>query len=410
MDDNKKRMANIQSDDGNMKRYRESDQVGNITSKLLVPKQEFAKVIGKGGHMVTNIRSSCGVELKGLDVEEDKRMIVITGKFNNVVDAFDAVADILFNSFSSKMQASTQLPPQNELFGVTFMIDNDMAGKVMGAKGSVISTLRANSGVMSAKMTKDIQTINAQSLRALTVEGSLMSIRRMNFLLLRVLTDGVMTAPDMYSQSRQVGGVPGVPMQPQSLLTQSLPVLPLESLPVRGVHADAVRQLAELRNYLSVYSLDLMVVDSIRLQPQMLSIPNTQPHSLQRYPTNLGPPAHMHVPVSVVNNTHTRPSPTSRQHQSHDANQKVVEFGIPVEKVGVVIGKGACALKSLQAEFGLYIVVDKEERHGMRTVIIKGDDDNAIHRAKEKIMLKLSESSAAAISDTPAVVVEGNNE
>lgn len=46
-------------------------------SKLLLSRQEFAKVIGKGGQMIANIRAKCGANIKGSDIDDDKRLVML---------------------------------------------------------------------------------------------------------------------------------------------------------------------------------------------------------------------------------------------------------------------------------------------------------------------------------------------
>lgn len=46
-----------------------------ITFRLLLNKQDLAKIIGKGGHKITQMRSALGVEMKTLDVDENLRLV-----------------------------------------------------------------------------------------------------------------------------------------------------------------------------------------------------------------------------------------------------------------------------------------------------------------------------------------------
>lgn len=63
-----------------------------------------------------------------------------------------------------------------------------------------------------------------------------------------------------------------------------------------------------------------------------------------------------------------------------------LEFFIPKEKAGGVIGKGGVVLRELQIETGCRIRLDRDEMHGMRRVTVKHDDDSVMLRAKERIL------------------------
>ena len=46
-----------------------------VYSRLFLNQSTFAKVIGKGGAMIKNIRQQYGASMKGVDVNEEERMV-----------------------------------------------------------------------------------------------------------------------------------------------------------------------------------------------------------------------------------------------------------------------------------------------------------------------------------------------
>jgi predicted RNA-binding protein YlqC (UPF0109 family) len=53
----------------------QSQQVGEVYTRLHLNQNLFAKVIGKGGAMINQIRQQYGAYLKGVDVNEAERMV-----------------------------------------------------------------------------------------------------------------------------------------------------------------------------------------------------------------------------------------------------------------------------------------------------------------------------------------------
>jgi predicted RNA-binding protein YlqC (UPF0109 family) len=61
------------------KRARPSGDMGmmnaDVTSRIGLSRTDFAKVIGKGGQTIANIRAKCGAAIKGTEVSEEKRLV-----------------------------------------------------------------------------------------------------------------------------------------------------------------------------------------------------------------------------------------------------------------------------------------------------------------------------------------------
>lgn len=45
-------------------------------SRIVVRKSDFAKIIGKGGAMVNQIKAKCGASIKGTEVDDENRIVI----------------------------------------------------------------------------------------------------------------------------------------------------------------------------------------------------------------------------------------------------------------------------------------------------------------------------------------------
>ena len=86
--------------------------------------------------MISNIRTKCGVSVKGSDINEEVRLLQISGNFVQVMVAFDLFSEVLH---SSHAQSSGCNP-----FCVHILIDHKKAGRVVGSKVDIND---ANSGL-----------------------------------------------------------------------------------------------------------------------------------------------------------------------------------------------------------------------------------------------------------------------
>ena len=85
-------------------------------TRIYLTKAQFPKVIGKGGQHIQHIRASCGATVKGLDIDNEVRMLVISGSLRQTLEAFEKVTDILNTSY-------LQQPP-TEPFMVNLVIEH----------------------------------------------------------------------------------------------------------------------------------------------------------------------------------------------------------------------------------------------------------------------------------------------
>ena len=62
--------------EGDVKRHRsEFDGGGEVYSRVHMHQSVFAKIIGKGGAMIKQLRQQYGAHLRGVDLNEDERMV-----------------------------------------------------------------------------------------------------------------------------------------------------------------------------------------------------------------------------------------------------------------------------------------------------------------------------------------------
>jgi len=345
------------------KRMRPEEILGapeKLTSRILMSRQEFSKVIGKAGATIMHIRNTCGAFIKGFDIDAESRLVIISGTLRQILEGFEMVSELAHQVYSQTA------PTEN--FSIQLLLENGKAGRVVGQKGVMIQNLKAKSGAVQMKMQKDIKDISGVQLRVLTMEGQLAAVRRAHYFVLELFADpsqiaSLGGAPGGYEQHIQAapggggnfsmhggGGSPQMSATAYSPHSSSGAPLHLSSLTTLGVQAETVRQLSEMKAYLSrQFGLDL----SISREGSSMSAPTGG-----SYGTPFAMGGGVAGPVST-------PRPHNPDEVSHS-------FVIPRATVGGIIGKAGQVLKDLQTEFGLRIYVEKEEvAAGMRTVILK---------------------------------------
>lgn len=183
--------------------------------------------------MVNQIKAKCGANIKGNEIDEENRIVTISGSLKQVLECFELVTELLHNIY-------TQANAFSETFAVHHLIEHARAGKVVGAKGSNINAMKTKSGCVQIKIMKDPIIVNGQALRILIFEGSLQCVRRAHFLTQEsILPDGAMES------------VTG-----EKALANAIP---LTSITSYGVSQDTLRQLTEIQAYLGEHGLKLTV-------------------------------------------------------------------------------------------------------------------------------------------------------
>lgn len=362
--------------EGDVKRHRsEFDGGGEVYSRVHMHQSVFAKIIGKGGAMIKQLRQQYGAHLRGVDLNEDERMLVICGTFAQVMDCFDAVSELVHSSHTHGESA-------NEMFSMSLMIENSRAGKLIGQKGSTMQSLKASSQAIHLQLNKEPMEVAGQPYRLLNITGPVSSVRRAHYyildlfydfsaLLTRVggvrglgpvrgptLTEMLMlvstNTPASYSDNRGFGG-----SEPPSN------VIPLSMLNSRtGLHVDVVSQLGEMQAYINQFGLELQVVDkrSSQQSAPMFSPPN----------------AGYHKPAAI------RHEPSAGRHKVDDGNS--IEFLIPKEQAGAVIGKGGVGLRDIRQETGCKVSLSRDEVNGMRVVTVYHENNEMMEKAKELVL------------------------
>ncbi len=162
---------------GDAKRPRPEEILGEgyqAVTRVLMDRYVFAKVIGKGGATISSIRQSCGVQVKGLDIDPDNRLIVISGSLRQVLEAFEKVTDLLNTAYCQQQQ-------QTEPFMVHLLIEHSRAGKVIGPKGATMQDMKVRSGSTQVRVQKDPKEFCGMLMRVVTMEGSPLAVKKAHF-------------------------------------------------------------------------------------------------------------------------------------------------------------------------------------------------------------------------------------
>jgi polyribonucleotide nucleotidyltransferase len=70
-----------------------------------------------------------------------------------------------------------------------------------------------------------------------------------------------------------------------------------------------------------------------------------------------------------------------------DPNKKYLEFTVPREAAGAIIGKGGSILRDMQQEVGAQIYIDRDDpSSSTRRVVVKADDEPTLTKAHERVM------------------------
>lgn len=335
-----------------LKRFRPEEIIGtsqgdHVITRMLMSKLEFSKLIGKGGATITGIRSATGVNVRGTNVEDDLRLVLLAGPFQSVIRAFEMVSEILNGGNSV----------DSFVLCLNMLLEHSKAGKVVGSKGAMIQSIQSKSGCQNVRIEKEPIDYSGVGLRKLSLEGTLSCVRRAHFMV-----------HELYMQESQGGFFPGQQQpfahaQPSPFGGQQLPPpmignnkasdpdgsVPFPQLVSHGVQQETVRQLTEMKAYLlRHFGLNLLTF--------------REGHSFQQIQPVTMPP------MAVVEKLTLEQAIEKRKGAASESQELC--FGIRKNCVGGVIGKGGLILKELQLEFSVKIHVEKEEFHGFRLVVL----------------------------------------
>lgn len=253
----------------------------------------------------------------------------------------------------------------NEILTMHFMIEHSKAGRVVGTKGSNILSLRGKSGVMQLKMSKDPENIGDIALRDLTVEGTLLSVRRLHYHVLEMFNDPSRAGFQYEPVPAVLNSAP-----PGFVPNSNVALVPMSSLTNFGLPQDFVSRLKETQTYMHQLGLDLQVVD---MRPQ-----------LQVAPFATAPVQYTFGGVPSMQGT-ARPQQRQKQ-EDKEIRDGEMGFYIPKEKVGGLIGRGGQGLRDLAVQTGCKIRVDRAEVNGQRRVILSNDSEAVMLKAKDIVM------------------------
>jgi hypothetical protein len=393
--------------------------------------------------------------MKGADIDEEWRLVLLTGTFDQVISAFDMITEFLQQGDNPvSFPVHTRNP---DLTQINLLLEHSKAGKAVGSKGSMMQTIKVKSGAVSIRIEKDPMDVQGVSLRKLTIEGNVGSVRRAHLLVQELyaepaslqmsvtynnyLNNGGTPVVDMGGMSAaRAGPFPGVPasfeppMAPAGSVDPStgthMVAVPFPSLVNFGVQAETVRQLTEMKAYLwRHFGLDLNISREVMTAPGMhAGASRGMPESAVlghamgpgNYPSaggvhggmgtgpNLSRPAMINMRDGsnmggAVPSAATRPFIELVIEQRRANNPQEVCFSVPKSIVGALIGKGGQHLRDLQTEFGVRVYIEKEDFGGRRLVVLSyanstegtETDSNtavaAIQRCKEHIEQMIEE-------------------
>eukprot|EP01031_Cornospumella_fuschlensis_P043806 gene43806-53570_t len=122
------------------------DDPTKATTRMMLTRNQFSRVIGKAGTTIAHIRSATNVHIRGTDITEDQRLVFLHGSLEQVLSAFDMISEYLQQAASSEGQ---QVPRGYEVIHVTFLIDHNRVGKLIGPKGATIQNIKSKSGALT---------------------------------------------------------------------------------------------------------------------------------------------------------------------------------------------------------------------------------------------------------------------
>eukprot|EP00599_Poterioochromonas_sp_BG-1_P002515 CAMPEP_0173132836 /NCGR_PEP_ID=MMETSP1105-20130129/376_1 /TAXON_ID=2985 /ORGANISM="Ochromonas sp., Strain BG-1" /LENGTH=429 /DNA_ID=CAMNT_0014044405 /DNA_START=135 /DNA_END=1427 /DNA_ORIENTATION=+ len=354
------------------------EEPGKAICRLLLNRAQFSRVIGKGGQTITHVRNATGVYMKGSDLDEENRLVLLTGTLDQVLNAFDIITELLHQAILADSAAQPMRPAGLDL-SINLLLEHSKAGKVVGQKGAMMQTIKHKSGASQIRLEKEPMDISGASLRRLTIEGSLGVVRRAHLLIQEIYVE-----PTPMSSNPSFGGYPnpgvdniatspvGIPnhVRVEQPSVQMVPV-PFPNLVNYGVQAETVRQLTEMKAYLwRHFSLDLSISREVVSPPGM---PNT---AMSRSNDSFYAPSITAGPgLQSPRGNGGRPTIESIIDARRASNPNELCFSIPKVAVGAVIGKGGQNLRELQAQYGIRVYIEKEDFNGKRMVVLSSGSD-----------------------------------
>lgn len=92
---------------------------------------EFSKVIGKGGQTISNIRTTCGAQVKGTDIDAENRLVIVTGTLRQVLEAFEMITDLMHAAYCQSVPS--------EHFSVQMLLEHSKVRQLHHDAHSIMS-------------------------------------------------------------------------------------------------------------------------------------------------------------------------------------------------------------------------------------------------------------------------------
>lgn len=382
---------------------------GEYQTKILLKHTEFAKVIGRGGRMVNDLRQKTGAHIKGIDLEGDDRLIMISGRFNQMQEAFEEIVDVLFVSYSDfKERRLLEGSSIHDIspFAVFLLLKNDQAGRLIGSRGATISDIQARTNCTMQISREPASILPGEDLRGLVCEGGPRQIHAGHHAILSLyMQSGSDRDPggrngrdrdrdrdrDRSSSDHQASGNGSPPAEAFTITSPALLHL--------GVPVDLVMSVLQAQAALVPYNIDLQ---GVLMTPPAAS---NQSHALSDTQKSSASSPSRHPPSGDTQHQHSEPydpmgssidlqnaqlpddnyhldsrvsSSACHHNVDSDTGEHRLEFFISSENAGAVIGHRGQNLRSTEDQFNLRVQIDRDHLPGkLRRVTLRAAKSEA---------------------------------
>lgn len=414
-----------------------------VLSRILVTQTDLSRIIGKSGQTVANIRAKCGAIIKGFNLEDtENKLVVIGGNMIEVLEGFDMVVEVLYEPHVQGLASGT--------FHLEMLIDNQRAGRILGPKGLTVTTLKSECGCSVVRLMKDPVEVCGQSLRTVLLEGNVNCVQRAHFMIQQLIYEGTphQIAPAVgVDGSIDRAGVPNVgggyamyangsfvPKTANVLNTggpsyehsrreppphsppvhAAAPVYSSTSAPSTASGSNSARILVDFGVPLSTAAEAEKLVQELARFGVEVSFARAGSNrggeyggiGAKRSVGDMDSRAHSYASHRTDPYTSTAPPHQVPRHDTYGGRSdpyasrntepyiprggegERIEFLIPVDRVGAVLGVGGRNSKEIQAEFRVFLHIEKDDsaNPGYRKIMMGGNDAVTLMKAKERVL------------------------
>ena len=101
------------------------------------------------GQSIANLRSTSGAYIKGTNIDEEQRLVVISGGISHVIAAFDMILHLVFShGAASSAEFMRHGIVSLETHTSVLLVEHGKVGRVVGQKGSTLQALKQKSGAV----------------------------------------------------------------------------------------------------------------------------------------------------------------------------------------------------------------------------------------------------------------------